>query len=384
MRKFLFVCLACCFSTGYAQSFLPAIGRPLVEQVFSKAMVEGLSRQSYNTFWTNLGKIPSFIAPVTTQMADITPAAIPTFQMQISSDALDWYTASGFAMEIQGEVIGFTAGHVGKNILEDPFIKVKAPDGTFVTAPIEKMLITDRKGLDIAAFKVPDKVKDFVTVLKPSRKLWEAGSPVQITGFNRGSATQLPQENILFSSPQRYLVQHSHPRERTGMCGSPLQDPATGEVVGMYIGYEHLNDLRQKAWFYFMPNEVQRNFTDLHFAVPIQRIKSVAEAFVSGNKELGAVEMKVLGRPIGFLYPEESILSVTLMRNGYVLEKVNNNVFLNPEKLEEFFELKENDVLRIMVSRPQKTGTPTPEIMYDVNVSTGEVTRTENYPRRVF
>lgn len=363
---------------------LPAVERALAGKILSKTAVEGLSRQSYNLFWTQLVKIPSFITAATAQTADISLLSTPAFQVQISKDALDWYTASGFAIQVNDKVLGLTAAHVAKNISEDPFLKVRTPDGNFVTAPIENWYIGNRRGLDIAVFEIPEKVKNFVTILKPSKELLEAGSTVQINGFNRGSSIQIPQENILFASPQRYLVQHSHPRERTGMCGSPLLNPATGEVVGMYIGYDSLKDLRNRDWFYQMPNEVQHNFTDLHFAVPIQNAVSIAQAFEAGNARAATIEMKVLGHPVGLLHPDEYINTVQLVRNGAIMETVRNNVFLNPGKLEEFFELEENDVLSIMVDRPQKTGTPTVEIIYDINVSTGEVTRRENYPRRIF
>jgi hypothetical protein len=384
MRKFLFIFLFCCFSVGHAQSILPAVERVFAGKILSKTVVEGLSQQSHQLFWTQLVKIPSFITAATAQTADISLLSTPAFQVQISKDALDWYTASGFAIQVNDKVLGLTAAHVAKNISEDPFLKVKTSDGKFVTAPIEKWYIGNRHGLDIAVFEIPEEVKNLVTVLKPSKELLEAGSTVQINGFNRGHSIQIPQENILFSSPQRYLVQHSHPRERTGMCGSPLLNPVTGEVLGMYIGYDSLKDLRNRDWFYQMPNEVQHNFTDLHFAVPIQNAVSIAQAFQAGNARAATIEMKVLGKPVGLLHPDEYIYTVKLIRNGVVLETIYNNVFLNPGKLEEFFELKENDVLSIMVDRPQKTGTPAVEIIYDINVSTGEVTRRENYPRRIF
>ena len=242
MKRFVFITLLCCFSAGYAQPVLPAVERALAGKILSKAAVEGLSQQSYNLFWTQLGKIPSLITTATAQTADVSLLSTPAFQVQISANATDWHSASGFAMQVQDKVYGFMAAHVALNIRQDPFMKVSAPDGKKVMAPIKKWYIANPKGYDLAVFEIPDEVKDLVTVLKPSDKLLEIGNTVQITGFNRGSAIQIPQENILFASPLRYLVQHSHPRERTGMCGSPLQDPATGEVVGVYIGYEFLRE----------------------------------------------------------------------------------------------------------------------------------------------
>ena len=385
MRKYLFLfLLGFSFSLSSAQPVGPALERAIAGKVFSGVTVQTLSQQSYKGLMGAMERIPSFIASATTQTADISLLTTPAFQVQITANATDWHSASGFAMQVQDKVYGFMAAHVALNIREAPFIKVSAPNGEKVVAPIEKWYIANPKGSDLAVFEIPDKVKDLVTVLKPSPKLLEAGNTIQITGFNRGSAIQIPQENILFASPQRYLVQHSHPRERTGMCGSPLQDPATGEVVGVYIGYEFLQEARLHDWFYMMPGEVQHNFTDLHFAVPIQNALTVAKAFEAENAPGAATEMKVLGHTVAPLHPHEYISSVQLLRNGIVVEQVHRNVFLNPEKLEEFFYLQENDVLRITVSRPQTAKTPTPEIFYDINVSTGEVTSRENNPRRIF
>ena len=166
MRKFLFISLLCCFSTGYAQSILPIAERAIAGKILSKTVVEGLSRQSYNLFWTQLGNIPSLITAATAQTADVPLLTTPAFQVQISADATDWHSASGFAMRVQNKVYGFMAAHVALNIRQAPFIKVSAPNGKKVVAPIEKWYLANPKGFDIAVFEIPEKVKDLVTVFE--------------------------------------------------------------------------------------------------------------------------------------------------------------------------------------------------------------------------
>ena len=46
---------------------------------------------------------------------------------------------------------------------------------------------------------------------------------------------------------------------------------------------------------------------------------------------------------------------------------------MNFDKLEEFFELQENDVLRLTINQPKPYSQRVQTVLYDVNVSTGEI-----------
>lgn len=81
--------------------------------------------------------------------------------------------------------------------------------------------------------------------------------------------------------------------------------------------------------------------------------------------------MKVLGRPVGILHPQEALLSVSLIRNGETKQVIAAEELTDPEHLEQFLELEENDVLRVTII-PQNSDVKS-TFYYDINVSSGKV-----------
>jgi len=347
--------------------------------------VENISSLFHSKYISGLKKIPSLIVPKTQAVPETTPVNPPTFRMHLFGGQ-KW--ASGFAMEVEvkingkteKKIVGFSAGHVGQNISMDPMVTVEKPNGEMITAPIEKYYNSHKKGTDLMAFEIPQEIIPHIQILRPSAKTWEVGEALEISGYSRGIMTQLHEQKILLASDQRYVLQHTNSKERTGMCGSPVQDPATGEVVGIYVGFNFLEELRYHNWFNLLPQEVQKHFTDVHYVVPIQNVYSVIEAMEAGSDRAGAVPMKVMGFTVAPLYPNEFILSLTLLRDGMAKQSVYPGVLTDLENLEKYFELKENDVVRIAVNRPQTSQNRVGETMYDINVSTGEVTKRDIRP----
>ena len=83
----------------------------------------------------------------------------------------------------------------------------------------------------------------------------------------------------------------------------------------------------------------------------------------------------VMGFPVAVLQSDQQLFSIQQRREGRALKQIHVHPFLDFNKLEQFFELQENDILRITVLQP-KTATDTAHIhMYDINVSTGEISR---------
>jgi hypothetical protein len=234
------------------------------------------------------------------------------------------------------------------------------------------MYITNEHNLDITVSYIPDKLKPFITPLDPAEELAEIGTAVNISGFADEVPFLLPEETVLTASPLRYVIQMRNPLMLGGACGSAITDSVTGKLLAMERDFSYNAQLAE--WFKFLPEEAKKNLTNVHFAVPIQNAVAVSRAFITGDDKLAAIEMKVLGRPVALLYPNEHLSSVLLMRNGFVKQTVHFNPFLKPQKLEEFFELEPNDVLRIIVEEPATITKKARTIYYDTNVSTGKVT----------
>ena len=101
---------------------------------------------------------------------------------------------------------------------------------------------------------------------------------------------------------------------------------------------------------------------------------TVVDMVQAGSAMKAGTMMYALGHPVGILHPNEYIMSVELFRQGEKIGKVHNNPLVDPNRLEQFFELQENDVLRITLNRPQTYEVRDAYVAYDINVSTGEVT----------
>ena len=84
--------------------------------------------------------------------------------------------------------------------------------------------------------------------------------------------------------------------------------------------------------------------------------------------------MSVLGHPVGLLKPTEFIESIELLRQGERIGFIQYNPLIDPGRLEQFFELQENDVLRLTINQSKPFTQQTQTVLYEVNVSTGDVT----------
>ena len=372
MKKFFLFFLLCCFSLGYAKPLPPSV-EELARKALSAAQLRTLSHNATADLIRRLKRMPQVRTNPRQQFnPNVSPSEIPTVQVQLHAYSVN--TASATPIMIDGRKELFFATHWAEEIKKDPHVKVTTPNGEVITAPIQKMYSAHKRGLDLTVFRAPEEIEPFITALEPAEYLAEAGTPVNISGFAHESPTLLPEETVLFASPVRYVIQMRNPKMLGGICGGTITDPVTGEVIAIEQGYNYMGSALMAQWFQLLPRDAQENLTDVHFAIPIQNAVAVARAFESGDDSLAAIEMKVLGRPVALLYPDEYIFSVSLMRDGIEKQTIHFNPFLNPQKLEEFFNLEPNDVLRIVVERGTSGTKKAQTIYYDVNVSTGKVT----------
>ncbi len=290
------------------------------------------------------------------------------FEVQIATDGR--HTASAFALNIQGRVWGVTAAHVMHNISSNPFIKIKKGTET-ILAPIPSWHIGNKIGNDVAIFEIPQEILPHIEVLSPSKQALLPATQTQSPAFVRGNYTFLPSEDVLFVGPHRIFLRDQLRREATGYCGSPVL--VNGEVVGLHVGVYSLEQIRTSAWSDLLNKERLSIQSPLHTASPISHVLQLAHEVEPAAVSPAPTLLKVLGHTVRPLAAREQLVSVALLRNGVFQQEIHAHPFMNFDKLEEFFELQENDVLRLTINQPKPYSQRVQTVLYDVNVSTGEI-----------
>ena len=284
-------------------------------------------------------------------------------------------TASAFALKVKGSLVGVTAGHVMHNIsaYNEPHLAFPDKNGKKTEFRISDWRITNRNGTDVAVFQIPPEALPYVQPLEVAEEPVLPLQTASIAGFVDNAPTWLPNEEILFIGAQRFLLRNSSKALLDGLCGSPVI--VNGKVAGLYAGYFPKERLLSAQWA-----DVIRDFSDqplpnLHQVAPIEYIFPLVEDL----KKRGALKrfettMKVFDFPVAVLQPTDQIFSVMLLRNGFLVKKIFLGPLVDPEHLENFFELQENDVLRVTIFSKGYTFINGTATFYDVNVSTGKVT----------
>lgn len=286
------------------------------------------------------------------------------FEVQISKTPRN--TASAFALDIGDRTIGVTAAHVMEAIRHNPFAKVKTENGDII-APITTFRIGNKKGNDIAIFEIPQEILPHIQVLSPARELPAVGSEIQSPRFVWGKPTFLKHEDIVFAGQHRILLRNQIHQDITGACGSPIL--VNGKVVGVHVGSFSKQAISTISWNQLLQDNYILPQNSFHVASPIEHAFQLAAQEISP----AGVPLKVLGNPVHLMTPQEYLSSITLLRNGHIEKTYYAHPFMNFDKLEEFFELQENDVLRIQVETPPTITQRAQTWFYDVNVSTGKV-----------
>lgn len=286
------------------------------------------------------------------------------FEVQISKTPHN--TASAFALNIGGRTVGVTAAHVMENIRNNPFAKVKTANGDII-APITSFRIGNKKGNDVAIFEVPQEILPHIQVLNPAHELPAVGLEIQSPRFVWGKPMFIQHEDIMFAGQHRILLRDRIHQDITGSCGAPIL--ANGEVIGVHVGSFSRQAIPTISWNQLLLDNHISLQSSLHVASPIEQVLQLVaqETGTAGNT------LKVLGHPVYLMSPQEYLYSISLFRNGHIQKTYNAHPFMNFDKLEEFFELEENDILRIQVETPPTFTRRAETWFYDVNVSTGEV-----------
>lgn len=377
MKKFLLILLlGNLFVPAYAQlkNISGAVKRIRAGHLLPRPSVSRWSRQANLALERKLYQTPRAVAstPISSSLKKGHKMR-SAFQVQYT-DGPAQETASAFAINLNGKIWGITAGHVMRNISAKPHMKVETTPGVFSIAPIKKFFIGNPRGMDIALFEIPSTELAHLTILQPAKRSPLVGETISVSGFSQKQAWSLSGEKVLFSTPLKLFIQKTFEQDLRGFCGSPIVT-AEGRVSAVYSGFADIPILRQFDWFNDLPWDTREAMSSLHYAIPIEVLELMAKGIEQNGSLLkNGTMMKVFHHPVALLHPNEYIMSVEQFRNGEKIGKIHKNPFINPEKLEQFFELEENDVLRVYVNRPQTVEVRTAYVGYDINVSTGEVT----------
>ena len=382
-------------TSAYAQfsSIAPQVEHTVLQQTLAPRGVVALSRQANEQLYRQL---TAFFKPSTASFRflrhRLPPSNIPTaFQVHHAGNPDS--TASAFAIEINGRVFGVTAGHVMRNIADmegrralaerraqgiyedleylNPQMRVRTPDGSFISYDISSWRLSNPKGSDVAVFEIPSQARAYVQPLPIATQRAQPRQIASIAGFAYDKPLWFRAEEVLFATPHRLLLRKSSTGKVDGMCGSPVM--INGEVAGLYVG-AYLKD-EMPLFLWNMPKEFYfKKFPNMHYAAPIENIFPLIDE-LTGSQELHAVTMRVFDHPIAQLRPEDQLYSIKLFRNGKMKQLTHADLLTDPEHLENLFELQENDVLRITVEPHTYTTQKDKVIEYNINVSSGEVVR---------
>ena len=359
---------------GIAPASLYAQRPRITGDMLRKACVTPVSVHTWRINQAALKKLNGLMRPaphIQAAQAGL-PAHAKRQVFQVKRSPTSHSTASAFALEINGRVWGVTAAHVMNNIRLSPHMVVENEYGKQLIAPIAYQYMGNPRGNDVAIFEIPKELLPYVDVLHPADKIPAAQTVTQSPCFIKGNPVYLPSEDILFSGPHRILLRDQAHRDMTGYCGSPVL--VDGKVVGAHVGSFSLQDLKTIAWSDLLTDHNIQPKSTLHIASPIQRVEELALEFeMLSSRERVGTQLKVLGHPVTILSPQHFIHSIQLLRDGVVKKTIYSNPFMDFEKLETFFELQENDVLRVTILQPKNAVQRTYLHQYDVNVSTGQV-----------
>ncbi len=371
MKKFLTFIILCNLFVSLQAG---GIKRPAVKTVRPKNVAQA-SRIAQQRLQRKLYRIPRLATTTASKHKMQSGHPLPyTFQIQRFND-LEAETASAFAIRLFGKPIGVTAGHVMNSVRKAPYIKIQEGAQT-VLAPIQKFIIgnSNSNGLDLAIFEIPQEILPHVTVLEPSARAPITGEYLNIPGFADGKAFFVPQERVLITTPTKLLLQKTATVGLRGFCGSPILGK-NNKVQAIYIGFVNKEILPNLRWVNDLPREVTANMPAFHIAIPVQALSDLVELAETGVASKTGTMMYALGHPVGLLKPTEFIKSIELFRRGKKIGSIQYNPLIDPGHLEQFFELQENDVLRLTINQSTTSFTQQGEnVLYDVNVSTGEVT----------
>lgn len=401
MKSVAFLCcLLLTFSLAHAQrgggvSLHPKAARKPV----SSRTVQRRSRSSRKISRQNLRALyQSRTVPEEGEEYFVTAEKPTIFRVQRHENSV--LPASAFAIEVDGHLFGVTAGHViytsakieerkriehqramGRDIPEFvhfPFARFYKGNGQFLTTEIKSWQLSNIFGADVAVFEIPEEARPYVKPLPVSATRVKPYDVAKLSGYIADQTFNFPTEEVLISNPYRMLLRNNSDRPTTGMCGSPVM--INDKVVGIYVGFLSQKDI-SKMIFTSLTRHVRKEgeeMPEVHFVAPISLITPLVHKMLGKESPQDGMALKAAGYDVAVLLPEERVSSVELFRNNEKLQAVSAQELTNPEHLDQFFEIQPDDILRVNISHSSDGSETDRTFFYELNVSTGEVTRHDN------
>ena len=272
---------------------------------------------------------------------------------------------SAFAVTINGKMWGVTAKHVLNDIGREPYIELFDENGKPFYTQITTLKEGHLRGADIAIFKIPEELGKYIVPLEPDEKLPSPRHPAQSAGFSHGNFAWFTKIDVLFSSTHRILARYQDFPVLNGYCGSPLL--VNGKAAGVFVGIVGNTNTQRAAWRALLDHKPINDFNQI---VPIQWVRRLAEQAETPGQPVGTL-VRVLGRPITHLTPDEAVLQIEQFRNGRVWKQIPAYPFMDYLHLERFFDIEANDKIRVVIQKNGQPGTRPAELRYDLDITTG-------------
>ena len=135
----------------------------------------------------------------------------------------------------------------------------------------------------------------------------------------------------------------------------------------MFVGIVGNTNTQRAAWRALLDHKPINDFNQI---VPIQWVRRLAEQVETPGQSVGTL-VRVLGRPITHLTPDEAVLQIVQFRNGRVFKQIPAYPFMDYLHLERFFDIEANDKIRVVIQKNGQPGARPAELLYDLDISTG-------------
>lgn len=282
---------------------------------------------------------------------------------------------SAFAVKIDGQVWGVTARHVLDDIGRSPYMSLKTPAGQELFFQVFSVREGNVHGADIAVFRIPPQALDYITPLQPDYVLPSPEEQVQSAGFSHGNFGWFPRVDVLFASNHRILARYENFPVRSGYCGSPVLK--NGKVMGVFVGIMPQELAQTAAWFSLVSNSFPTPIHSFTQIVPISWVLRLVRQEKSGLPIESTVPVKVLGKTIAWLHPDENIVSIQQIRNGNLIKTIPAYPFMNYSHLEAFLEIQPLDRIYVTIQQGDRSSSRKRIFVYELDTASGKVTHTE-------
>ena len=329
--------------------------------------VSAVSRQANRAVYKRLSVLFKPRTTLRTPPIHQLPKSGQPITFRVHEGKLPVATASAFAIEKNGRLLGVTAAHVMENIEQEPYMTVQTKPEEFKSIPISVWRKGHPYNIDVAIFEIPEEAQPYVKPLPLSEQPLKAKQSVSITGFSYNLPLWFPQEEVAFVGKQRIFIHSSSDKPFIGMCGSPVM--VNEKVAGIYAGFTDEAD-NTPRWMRLLEAVSANPLPPVHQAIPIDQITPFVQSLTDGTPEPESILLKVLGHPVTLLGQEDFLYSIDLIRKGDLIQSIYTGPLADPEHLELFLNVQDGDDLVLSILR--KDGDYQ---VYRVDASSGKTTQ---------